>query len=224
MGLAEGPVHSEPKALIPCRTPRGAPRSLCPLTAVGLCPRPGCCCCWRPAGSRTWGQGLTDGLARWRPPRAVRDPGRSLTDLVTALALGWDCLADIAVLRAQPELCGPVASDPVVSRLVSALAADLPRALRAIRGARAAGRGRAWALAGDDAPGAGGSLIPVDIDATIVTAHSGKEKAAPTWKKSFGFHPLAAFADHGAGGAAKRWPFSCGRPTPGRTPPMSTSR
>ena len=30
-------------------------------------------------------------------------------------------------------------------------------------------------------------------------AHSEKEKAAPTWKKTYGFHPLAAFADHGAG-------------------------
>jgi hypothetical protein len=38
----------------------------------------------------------------------------------------------------------------------------------------------------------------VDLDATIVLAHSEKEKAAPTWKKTFGFHPLAAFADHGA--------------------------
>jgi hypothetical protein len=116
----------------------------------------------------------------------VHDPGKIVTDLVVALALGGDCLADIAVLRAQPELCGPVASDP--------------RALRAIRKARAAARERAWALAGDRAPGADGSLIPVDIDATVVIAHSEKESAAPTWKKTFGFHPLAAFADHGAGG------------------------
>jgi Transposase DDE domain group 1 len=42
-------------------------------------------------------------------------------------------------------------------------------------------------------------VIPVDLDATIVLAHSEKEKAAPTRKKTFGFHPLAAFADHGAG-------------------------
>ena len=149
------------------------------------------------------GEGLARGLARWRAPRAVHDPGKILTDLVMALALGGDCLADIAVLRAQPELCGPVASDPVVSRLISALAADLPAALRAIRKARAAARERAWALAADHAPGADGSLIPVDIDATIVTAHSEKEKAAPTWKKTFGFHPLAAFADHGAGGTGE---------------------
>jgi hypothetical protein len=145
------------------------------------------------------GQGLADGLARWRAPRAVHDPGKILADLVMTLALGGDCLADVAVLRAQPQLCGPVASDPVVSRLVSALAAEGPRALRAIRQVRAAARERAWALAGDTAPGADGNLIPVDIDATIVTAHSEKEKATPTWKKSFGFHPLAAFADHGAG-------------------------
>jgi hypothetical protein len=145
------------------------------------------------------GQDLSCGLARWRAPRAVHDPGKILTDLVVALALGGDCLADVVVLRAQPELCGPVASDPVVSRLVSALAADVPRALKAIRRARAAARERAWVLAGDRAPGADGALIPVDIDATIVPAHSEKEQAAPTWKKTFGFHPLAAFADHGAG-------------------------
>jgi Transposase DDE domain group 1 len=144
-------------------------------------------------------RGLAAALERWRPPRAVHDPGKIIADLAVALALGGDCLADIAVLRAQPELAGPVASDPVVSRLVSALAADATRALKAIRGARAAARGRAWSLAGDRAPGADGSLIPVDIDATIVLAHSEKEQAAPTWKKTFGFHPLAAFADHGAG-------------------------
>ena len=145
------------------------------------------------------GRGLSAGLGRWRAPRAVHDPGKILSDLAMTLALGGDCLADVAVLRAEPELAGPVASDPVISRLVSALAAEGPRALRAIRRARAAARERAWALAGDAAPGADGSLIPVDLDATIVLAHSEKEKAAPTWKKTYGFHPLAAFADHGAG-------------------------
>jgi len=143
-------------------------------------------------------RGLSAGLARWRAPRAVHDPGKTVTDLVVALALGGDCLADVAVLRAEPELAGPVASDPVVSRLISALAAEAPRALKAIRTARAAARERAWALAGDRAPGADGSLIPVDLDATLVTAHSEKEQAAPTWKKTYGFHPLTAFADHGA--------------------------
>jgi hypothetical protein len=145
------------------------------------------------------GEGLSAGLVRWRAPRAVHDPGKIVADLAMTVALGGDCLADVAVLRAQPQLAGPVASDPVISRLVSALAAEGPRALRAIRKARAAARERAWALAGERAPGAGGSQIPVDIDATIVLAHSEKEKAAPTWKKTYGFHPLAAFADHGAG-------------------------
>jgi hypothetical protein len=134
------------------------------------------------------GRGLSDGLGRWRAPRAVHDPGKILTNLVVALALGGDCLADIAVLRAQPDLCGPVASDPVVSRLITVLAADAPRALKAIRTARAAARERAWALAGDRAPGADGSLIPVDIDATVVIAHS-EENATPTWKKTFGVPP-----------------------------------
>jgi hypothetical protein len=115
----------------------------------------------------------------------VHDPGKIVADLAAALALGGDCLADIAVLWEQPALTGPVASDPVVSRLVSLLAADLPRALKAIRSARAAARERAWALAGEDAPGGDGGLVTVDLDATIVIAHSEKEQAAPTWKKTF---------------------------------------
>jgi Transposase DDE domain group 1 len=87
--------------------------------------------------------GLREALGRWRAPRAVHDPGTIVADLAVAVALGGDCLADIAVLRAQPELAGPVASDPVVSRLVMALAGDAPRALKAIRAARAAARERA---------------------------------------------------------------------------------
>src|SRR5262249_55668364 len=135
--------------------------------------------------------------------RAVHDPGKIVTDLVVALALGGDCLADAAMLRAQPELFGPVASDPVVSRLITALAADAPRSLKAIRAARASARMRAWALAGAAAPGADGGLIPLDVDATIVTACSDKEQAAPTWKKTFGFHPLTVFADHGPDGGGE---------------------
>jgi hypothetical protein len=91
------------------------------------------------------GQGLAAGLARWRAGRAVHDPGQIVTDLVVLLALGGDSLADVAVLRAQPELFGPVASDPVVSRPIAALASDVPRALKAIWAAWASapnGRGR----------------------------------------------------------------------------------
>jgi hypothetical protein len=89
------------------------------------------------------------------------------------------CLADVAMLRAQPELAGPVASDPVVSRLVTRLAADAPRALKAIRAARAAARQPAWDLAGNAAPGADGGLVTVDIDAAVVTSCSEKEQARP---------------------------------------------
>jgi hypothetical protein len=165
----------------------------------GLVSQAGAVLLWEALPVTGLGRGLSEGLARWRSPRAVHDPGKIVADLAAAVALGGDCLADIAVLREQPELAGPVASDPVVSRLVAQLAGDLPRALKAIRSARAAARERAWALAGDAAPGAGGGLVTVDLDATIVIAHSEKEQATPTWKKTFGFHPVTAFADHGAG-------------------------
>jgi len=149
------------------------------------------------------GAGLSAGLARWRPSRAVHDPGKTVLDLAVAVALGGDCLADAGMLRAVPELFGPVASDPVISRLVTRLAADAPAALQAIRAARAAARERAWHLAGTAAPGADGGLVPVDIDATIVTSYSDKEQAAATWKKTWGFHPLTVFADHGCDGAGE---------------------
>ena len=111
----------------------------------GLVSQAGAVLLWETMRVTGLGRGLSTGLARWRAPRAVHDPGKIVADLAAALALGGDCLADIAVLREQPELAGPVASDPVVSRLVSALAADLPRALKAIRSPgrrRASGRGR----------------------------------------------------------------------------------
>jgi hypothetical protein len=145
------------------------------------------------------GSGLAQGLSRWRTPRAVHDPRKIIADLAVAVALGGDCLADAGMLRAEPRLFGPVASDPVVSRLVTVLAGDAPAALNAIRSARAGARERAWALAGPDAPGADGELVTIDIDATVVTSCSEKENACPTWKKTF--HPLGVFADHGPAGS-----------------------
>ena len=169
----------------------------------GLVSQAGAVLLWETMRVTGLATGLSAGLERWRAPRAVHDPGKIIADLAAALALGGDCLADIAVLRGQPELAGPVASDPVVSRLARDLAAAGPRALKAIRAARAEARERAWALAGDAAPGAGGGRVTVDLDATIVIAHSEKEQATPTWKKTFGFHPMTAWADHGPGGAGE---------------------
>jgi Transposase DDE domain group 1 len=66
------------------------------------------------------GRGLSTGLDRWRAPRAVHDPGKIVADLAAAVALGGDCLADIAVLREQPELAGPVASSTSGTRNIEA--------------------------------------------------------------------------------------------------------
>ncbi|MDH6554777.1 hypothetical protein M2162_008959 [Streptomyces sp. SAI-041] len=75
------------------------------------------------------------------------DPGKILVDLALTVALGGDCLADIATLRAEPAVFGPVASDPTVSRLIDTLAASGEKALQAIRAARSEVRGRVWSLA-----------------------------------------------------------------------------
>jgi hypothetical protein len=137
---------------------------------------------------------LSTALAPWRRPMARHDPGKVLLDLAMSLAIGGDCLADIAQLRAHPQVFGPVASDPTVSRLVDTLAADAPAALAAINTARAAARRSAWSLAGKQAPDHGihaAAPLVIDVDATLVTAHSEKEHAAPTFKRGFGFHPSA---------------------------------
>ena len=41
---------------------------------------------------RAWAGACRAGLARWRAPRAVHEPGKIVTDLVVALALGGDCI------------------------------------------------------------------------------------------------------------------------------------
>jgi Transposase DDE domain group 1 len=149
---------------------------------------------------------LTNALRPWQRPLARHRPGKVVLDLAVALAVGGDCLADISQLRAAPEVFGSVASDPTVSRLIDTLAADVPAALAAITAARATARARAWALAGAQAPDHGtdaGTPLVIDVDATLVTAHSEKEGAAPTFKRGFGFHPLWAFVDHGAEGTGE---------------------
>ena len=79
-------------------------------------------------------------------------------------------------------------------------------------------------LAGDAAPGADGGLVTIDLDATIVIAHSEKQEAAPTWKKTFGFHPLTAFADHGADGNGEPLAIMLRAGVPGRTRRLTISR
>ena len=70
--------------------------------------------------------------------------------------------------------------------------------------ARGEVRRRVWSLAGEHSPAAGisaASPLVIDVDATLVEAHSAKEGAAPTFKGGFGYHPLTAWFDHGPDGA-----------------------
>jgi hypothetical protein len=120
------------------------------------------------------------------PPAAVRATRKSPTtsghfrsrrdaapEVAAAVALGGDCLGDVADVRAQPAVFGDVASD-----------VDNPvAAIRQVRGqARAAVRARRRPLAGTAGKRRGGQVI-VDIDASLVTAHSDKEGAEPTHKR-----------------------------------------
>lgn len=116
-------------------------------------------------------------------------PGRVFTDLAVAVADGADAISGIAVLADRQDLFGPVASMPTTWRVLDRVdQAHLP----VVRTARATARDRAWEA------GAGPDLaeeLCMDFDATITIAHSEKENAAATWKKTFGFHPLLCFLD-----------------------------
>jgi hypothetical protein len=142
--------------------------------------------------------GLPAELDRWvgqgQPGRARHRAGKVLTDLAVMLADGGDCLSDLAVLCDQPGLFGPVASTPTAWRVIERLAKAGERSLAGLRLARARARRRAW-QAGAWVDG----LLVIDLDATLVTAHSDKQGAAGTYKHTFGFHPLAAWLDRGHG-------------------------
>jgi Transposase DDE domain group 1 len=93
-----------------------------------------------------------------------------------------------------------------VSRTIGVLAADADRVLKAIDVARAAARAVVWKRAGKAAPNADVTAdrpLIVDLDATLITAHSDKEGAEPTFKRGFGTHPLCAFVDHGSAGTGE---------------------
>lgn len=144
---------------------------------------------------------FSQALAGLRQQQRGHDPGRIAVDLAVMLADGGEAIADLAVLRNQASLFGPVASDPTAWRLLSQLD---EATLAVLRSARAQAREVAWAQHADtrgDLPRACAAGLPVDglildIDATIVLCHSEKESATRTWKKTFGFHPLLCFLDN----------------------------
>ncbi|WP_326608312.1 IS1380 family transposase [Streptomyces sp. NBC_01800] len=133
-----------------------------------------------------------------RPRGTGHDPGRIATDLAVMLADGGEAIADLAVLRDQAGVFGSDASTPTAWRL---LADTDERTLASLRSARAQTREVAWMQAAEQGEGipavrAAGRILPglvLDLDATLITCHSEKEQAAPTYKGGFGFHPLLCF-------------------------------
>lgn len=142
--------------------------------------------------------GLDDAVADTYRGPWIHSPGQVLTDMAVAVADGASAITGIQVLGDRQDVFGPVASMPTAWRVLDRVdTGHLP----GVRAARAEARQKAWAA------GAGPDLsreLRIDLDATITLAHSEKENAAATWKRTFGFHPLLAFLDRPdiAGGEA----------------------
>jgi len=128
------------------------------------------------------------------------DRGVTLVSMAVAIALGARSMSDIAVLAHQEPVFGAAPSDTTVRRTLELADA---RTLDKIARARAAVRGHVWQLicarpGGFPWLAIAGKLLAgwlvIDLDATLITAYSDKEGAAPTWKKGYGFHPLGAWA------------------------------
>lgn len=149
--------------------------------------------------------GLSAALARTRERRSVHPPGRVLRDVAVMLADGGDCVTDLDGLRGQERLFGPVASQTTTHRTLKAID---EAALGAVRAARAAARARAW-----DA-GTRPDTLTLDIDATLLTAHSEKDRAAGNYKHGYGFHPIGCWlAETGEALAAILRPGNAGSNT-----------
>jgi hypothetical protein len=145
--------------------------------------------------------GLTAGLSaalarRGFAPGHVR--GQVWVDVAMMLTAGGEAIADIDTLRHQGDLLGPVASAPTVWRTLDVAT---PAMLKRVEKARARTRQHVWGLlpqlpgskvAGTDL----GDVVVLDVDATLVTAHSEKELAKATFKGGFGFHPIGVWCDN----------------------------
>jgi Transposase DDE domain group 1 len=131
-------------------------------------------------------QALSVRLAGIKQRRRGHDPGGVIRDLAVMLADGGECVSDLGAVREQDALFGSVASDSTAFRTVDRVAST-PGLLDALRSAHARARARFWELHG--AP----ERLTIDIDATLITAHSEKEQAAGNYKHGFGFHPLGAY-------------------------------
>ena len=154
----------------------------------------------RMLADRTGLTGALSGALARRGFVPVHDRGRVLVDVAVLLADGGEAIADIDVLRHQDEVFGTVASAPTVWRALDELTAGR---LRRMDAARARVRRHVWSQlavlpASRVADRDLGATVVLDVDATLVTAHSEKESAMPTYKRGFGFHPLGVWCDNTA--------------------------
>jgi Transposase DDE domain group 1 len=133
-------------------------------------------------------QSLSVRLAAIKQRRRGHDPGRVIRDVAVMLADGGACVSDLGGQRDQEALFGPVASDSTAFRVIDKVAST-PGLLDAVRVAHARARARFWELHG--AP----ERLTLDVDATLITAHSEKEQAAGNYKGGYGFHPLQCYLD-----------------------------
>ncbi len=127
------------------------------------------------------------------------DRGVALVSTAITIVLGAASMRDIALLDHLAPVLGAPPSDTTVRRTLE-LAGK--KTLRTVAKARARIRAHVWQLIAATSAGfpwltiAGKTLagwLVIDMDATLITAHSDKEGAAPTFKKGFGFHPLGAW-------------------------------
>jgi hypothetical protein len=147
--------------------------------------------------------GLTGQLSaalRKKSTSPLLDRGIVLVSVAVSIALGATSMSDIALLAHLAPVLGTAPSGPTVRRALEL--AGAPAMLDKIARARAGARAHVWTLIEGTAAGfpwlaiAGKTLtgwVVIDMDATLVTARSDKEGAAPTWKKGYGFHPLGAW-------------------------------
>ncbi len=131
---------------------------------------------------------LSERLATMKERRSGHNPGQVVRDLAVMLADGGECVSDLGGLRDQEALFGTVASNATAYRVIERIASER-ELLDGLRVAHAQARAHAWKL------GVKPERVTIDLDATLITAHSEKDGATGNFKGGFGFQPIMAYLD-----------------------------
>src|SRR5699024_12552937 len=135
-------------------------------------------------------------------------PGAMIASLMAMLAAGGEHVSDLDMLRTSPKVFGTIPSNATISRFFDHVAGNREVFAHGLATMASQMRRRVWDTLGGLGPGRAytprGPLI-IDMDHTLVTAHSQKAQSMGNYTGGHGYAPVGAAIDYRAarGGDAR---------------------